>query len=85
VRAAGKATPTWSDTPLWEMIASTIAFAAWASALPGSPFRAFGSVYNAAVAGFVVIFTSAALGLISPLFQNPLSPETPKPDDQPQR
>ena len=64
---------TFGSWPLWEMSAATIAFAAWAFALPESPFAALPH-YSSALAGVVVLITSGALGLVAPFFQNELKP-----------
>lgn len=73
VRAAGKDFPlaprTW---PMWEMSAATIAYAAWAFALPESPFKSY-AWYTPALAGVLVLIVSTILGLLAPLFQRPLS------------
>jgi hypothetical protein len=73
VKAGKKAIPLnpvkW---PLWEMIAATIAYVAWAFALPGSPFGEFTVWYSPAVAGIAVLVTSTVLGLFAPLFARPL-------------
>lgn len=58
----------FSEWPKWEMTASTIAFLAWAFALPNSPFKVFESWYSPAIAGVTIVFTSTVLGLISPFF-----------------
>lgn len=55
------------DWPIWEMIASTLAFITWAFALPGSPFSIY-EWYNQSVGGVMVLVTSTVLGLISPFF-----------------
>jgi hypothetical protein len=60
---------TW---PLWEMCAATIAYTAWAFALPHSPFTAY-TWYSSAVSSFAVLVVSTFLGLLAPLFQKPLS------------
>ena len=57
--------------PAWEMCAATLAFVAWAFALPGTPFAGF-SWYSSAVAGIIVLIASTCLGLLAPLFQNRL-------------
>jgi hypothetical protein len=73
VRAANKPLPLRPKTwPLWEMIAATVAYLAWAFALPNSPFSEFDGWYNAAVAGVVILVTSTMLGLIAPIVQQPL-------------
>jgi hypothetical protein len=76
VRAANKALPlSPSKWPLWEMSAATLAYAAWAFALPNSPFQYFsGSWYSSAIAGVVILTTSTFLGLIAPIVQRPLPP-----------
>ena len=54
--------------PLWEMTASTLAFVAWAFALPGSVFQSF-TWYNQSIAGVTILVTSTILGLVSPFFE----------------
>lgn len=74
VKSARKAIP-WapSQWPIWEMAAATIAYAAWAFALPDTPFRDW-SWYSSALSGVIVLIVSAALGLLAPLFQQQLVP-----------
>lgn len=57
--------------PVWEMFAASVAFGAWAFALPQSPFAEFGW-YSSALSGVVVLITSAVLGLLAPFFQRQL-------------
>jgi hypothetical protein len=71
----------WAVLPLWEMIAATIAYSAWAFALPNNPFTAL-SWYSAGLSGVVVLAASTVLGLLSPFFQRPLQ-ATPKPQSSP--
>lgn len=72
VKAAQSALPLKPGTwPLWEMFAATLAFCAWAFALPNNPFTAF-QWYSAALSGVVVLVASTVLGLIAPFFQRPL-------------
>jgi len=60
--------------PVWEMFAATVAYTAWAFALPQSPFQDFEkSWYSPALAGVVVLITSAVLGLLAPFFQRKLA------------
>lgn len=75
VKVVGASKPmpiTYSEWPKWEMIAATVAFAAWAIGLPASPFIEF-PWYSKGIAGVAVLVTSTALGLVSPLFQRPLA------------
>lgn len=73
VKGAGKPLPMApSRWPLWEMIAATLAFAAWTFALPSTPFEQFTSWYSPGLAGFLVLIISAGLGIIAPLMQRPL-------------
>lgn len=58
--------------PVWEMFAATVAFCAWAFALPSSPFTAFTSWYSSALSGVVVLVASTVLGLLAPFFQRSL-------------
>src|SRR5271154_2355718 len=62
------AVSTW---PIWEMFAATVAYSAWAFALPNTPFNSFGW-YSTGLAGVVVLVASTVLGLLAPLFQNKL-------------
>ncbi len=74
VKTAGKPIP-WAPFkwPLWEMAAGTIAYVAWAFALPTTPFTSLGW-YSTGLAGVVVLITSTGLGLLAPLFARPLNP-----------
>ncbi len=72
VKTAGKPLPlNPSKWPLWEMFSSTVAFTAWAYALPDSPFARY-EWYTLALASFVVLVASTALGLVAPIVQRPL-------------
>jgi hypothetical protein len=71
VKNAGKRIPialrAW---PVWEMIAGTLAFSAWALALPEQPFPWIRS----ALAAVFVLITSTLLGLLAPLFTRRINP-----------
>jgi hypothetical protein len=70
VKSDGKPIPAAPrNWPIWEMIAGTIGYAAWAFALPNSPFSSASWVpwYSPSVAGVVVLVTSTLLGLLAPL------------------
>jgi len=54
---------TLAEWPRWEMVASFIAFPAWAFALPGGPFEG-----GRALAGIGVLVVSVALGLAAMVF-----------------
>jgi hypothetical protein len=54
--------------PLWEMVAATISFSAWAFGLPKSPFASL-TWYNAGIASLSLLLVSTLLGLIAPIFQ----------------
>ncbi len=73
-KSAAKPIP-WSPNkwPLWEMVAGTIGYAAWAFTLPASPFTSL-AWYSSGLAGVVVLVTSTVLGLVAPLFARPLNP-----------
>ena len=57
--------------PLWEMVAATISFSAWAFGLPKSPFASL-TWYNAGIASLSLLLVSTLLGLIAPIFQQPI-------------
>jgi hypothetical protein len=67
VTAARKPIPGFSQLPVWEMVAGTIAYAAWAFALPNFPYDR-----SSPIAGIGVLVTSTVLGMVAPLFQRPL-------------
>jgi hypothetical protein len=70
--ARGGALPTaFRAWPVWEMLAATVAYVAWAFALPQTPFTQY-LWYSSALAGAAVLVTSTVLGLLAPLFQRPL-------------
>lgn len=73
VKTGGAAIPYLpAEWPMWEMIAATIAFGAWAYAVPDSPFTRF-EWYTVALGTFVVLVASTALGLLAPLVQQPIN------------
>ena len=57
------------DWPKWEMFAATMAFTAWAFALPNSPFGMFVDWYSSAIASVIILITSAVLSLLAPFFK----------------
>ena len=63
---------SFGSIPVWEMFAATCAFAAWAFALPHSPFTSF-SWYSSGLSGVAVLVVSTVLGLLAPFFQRPLT------------
>jgi len=73
IKAAQKPLPldpkAW---PVWEMVAATIAYCAWALALPNTPFTDY-AWYSPALAGVAVLVASTVLGLLAPFFQRQLS------------
>jgi len=72
VRAAHKPLPlAYREWPVWEMFAATVAYAAWAFALPNNPFTKM-SWYNAAISSVVVLVVSTLLGLLAPILQKSL-------------
>ena len=76
VKAAGKALPLeFAAWPVWEMFAGTVAYCAWAFALPNAPFSEY-PWYSSALSGVAVLVGSTVLGLLSPFFQNPLTPRS---------
>jgi hypothetical protein len=67
LRTAGKPLPRGvRDWPRWEMVAATAGYAAWAFALPSTPFAHF-AWYNPGVAGVTVLITATMLGLLTPV------------------
>ncbi len=74
VKAARKTLPLHpSQWPVWEMLAATVAYFAWAFAMPNNPFAAY-TWYSSGLAGIAVLLASTLLGLLAPLFQRPINP-----------
>ena len=72
IKAVGKPLPVRpSAWPVWEMSAATVAYGAWAFALPDAPFSKYGW-YSSALSGVAVLIASTVLGLLGPLFQRPI-------------
>ncbi|HXH73276.1 MAG TPA: hypothetical protein VNI58_10720 [Mariprofundaceae bacterium] len=55
--------------PWWRMIAATVAFSAWALAIPGNPVIDPQSQAGGAVAALAALFVSMFLSLLAPLFE----------------
>lgn len=56
--------------PWWKIVASTIAFLAWALAIPNAPYlHAANNVGGGAVAAFLAIFISTFLSILEPIFE----------------
>lgn len=73
LKSADKSLPlSYAAWPVWEMSAATIAFIAWAFALPRSPFSLCEAWYSPALSGVAVLVASTFLGLAAPFFQKPL-------------
>ena len=74
LKAAQKPLPIgYGAWPVWEMLAATIAYCAWAFALPNTPFAEY-PWYSSALSGVAVLVASTALGLLAPFFQRALKP-----------
>jgi hypothetical protein len=58
--------PPWSQFPLWNLIAASVAFLAWALALPGNPYVDKPAMHVAS--GFAALLASTILSLLEPLF-----------------
>ena len=72
VKASQKPVPVaFSQWPVWEMFAATVAYIAWAFALPGTPFSEY-AWYSSALAGIIVLVASTVLALLAPFFQQPI-------------
>lgn len=74
IKAANKPLPfRLAAWPIWEMFAGTVAYFAWAAALPTNPFQiAKVAWYSSAVAGIFELVASTILGLAAPFFQRKL-------------
>jgi hypothetical protein len=73
VKALQKPLPVaFSSWPIWEMLAATLAYIAWAMALPHTPFAEY-PWYSSALAGVTVLVASTILGLLAPFFQRQIA------------
>jgi hypothetical protein len=57
--------PSWTEFPLWSLIAGSIAFLAWALALPGNPYLEKPAMHVAS--GFAALLASTLLSLFEPI------------------
>ena len=64
--------PRITHWPWWRIIASTIAFAAWALAGPSKPFEFIKPEIASALSGLAAIFVSTVLTLLGPIVERPL-------------
>ena len=72
IKASQKPVPVaFSQWPVWEMLAATVAYIAWAFALPETPFSEY-AWYSSALAGIIVLVASTVLALLAPFFQRPI-------------
>ncbi|MEO1337644.1 MAG: hypothetical protein AAFV29_18515, partial [Myxococcota bacterium] len=61
--------PAFSQWPWFKLVASTIAFIAWAIALPDSPYLT--ADQDKAVGAFIALFVSTMLSLLEPVLSRP--------------
>lgn len=74
IKSAGKPLPVaFAQWPLWEMSAGTLAFIAWSISLPSAPFLEYLGIPGT-LATVILLITTTLLGLLAPLFQNPIKP-----------
>jgi hypothetical protein len=52
--------------PWWRIIASTVAFAVWALAVPGNPLKFADATVSGVIAGLAALFVSTLLNLLAP-------------------
>jgi hypothetical protein len=55
--------------PWWRIIASTVAFAVWALAVPGNPLNFVDTAVSGVIAGFSALFVSTFLNILAPFFE----------------
>jgi hypothetical protein len=68
LKANRKPIPPAAQWPWWQMVASVIAFAVWALAVPGNPY--ISGTLGAAATGFFALFVSTFLSLLDPWLDN---------------
>jgi len=70
LKGSGKSLPLkFGQWPVWEMVAATLAYVAWAFTLPNNPFTSL-PWYSSGMAGIAVLIVSTLLGLLAPIFQH---------------
>lgn len=62
--------PKWRKLPWWKLVACTIAFAAWALAIPGAPYLNDRGASGGVVAALIALFASTILSLLEPVFEH---------------
>ncbi len=55
--------------PWWKIVASTVAFAVWALAVPGNPLNFVDTAVSGVIAGFAALFVSTFLNILTPFFE----------------
>lgn len=61
--------PTWAKFPWWQLVASSVAFAFWALAVPMAPYLTSGG--ERAIAAFLALFVATMLPILEPIFVPP--------------
>ena len=62
--------PKWRKLPWWKLVACTIAFAAWALAIPEAPYLNNSDTGGGVVAALIALFASTILSLLEPVFEH---------------
>jgi hypothetical protein len=75
----GRLPVKWAEWPKLEMVFSTVAFAAWAFAMPESPFVEF-DWYKPALSGIAVLVVQTSLGLLAGVFGREIDAGDPRPN-----
>lgn len=57
--------------PWWRIIASTVAFAVWALAVPGNPIISPTDTSGGVLAGLAALLVSTLLNIVAPFFERP--------------
>jgi hypothetical protein len=60
--------PPFNELPLWKMVAGTLAFLAWALAVPGN--NLLDCEVKGLLAGVLAVFCSVILSVLDPIFRS---------------
>ncbi len=66
------------DWPWWNLVASTISFAVWALAVPGTKILPISTAASGVFSGLAALFVSTGLNLLAPLFTASAKPAQPE-------
>jgi hypothetical protein len=67
-KSVGRSFPSLYEWPWWKMLAATLAFLAWALAVPNNPY--IRTAADGAIAAFLAVFVSTILSLVESIVES---------------